>query len=154
MKERHRTPKLPPVADFILRAFYSFGVFASGIFRTFFFRAGFCKKGPFSRIRLGSNALVLRFYQGRIPRKWPILQVIHAEPPTIGGGRRAIIGAGSPPFKKTAPELQISRRQQHLAQIRREIRISRLVDNQPRCPHQSKMVRSQNFFQCALLIFY
>ena len=151
MKERHRTPKLPPVADFILRAFYSFGVFASGIFRTFFFRAGFCKKGPFSRIRLGSNALVLRFYQERIP------QVIHAEPPTAGVERGAIIGGGSPPFKKTAPELQISRGQQHLAQIRREIRISRLVDNQPRClhcPHQSKMARPQNFFQCALLNFF
>ena len=38
--------------------------------------------------------------------------------------RGACIGAGSPPFKKTAPKLWISCRQQHLAQVRRERRIS------------------------------
>ena len=98
--QNYRLPRILYFGRFILRAFL-----LRAFFWRFFFRAGFCEKGPFSRIRLGSNALVLRFYWGRIPHKWSILQVIHAVPPTTGGERGAIIVGGSPPFKKTAPEL-------------------------------------------------
>ena len=80
MKERHLPPKLPPVTDFILRAFYTSGVFTSGGFLTFsfgpdsqkkarfpgfalvraplfcgFIRAGFHKNGPFYKYHRGGE---------------------------------------------------------------------------------------------------
>ena len=64
------TPKTTACHGFYTSGVLYFGRFCSGRFSdVFFFRAGFCEKGPFSRIRLGSNALVLRFYWGRIPQK-------------------------------------------------------------------------------------
>ena len=46
MKERHIPSKLPPVTDFILRAFFPSGIFASGVFLTFFFGGRILQKRP------------------------------------------------------------------------------------------------------------